>query len=365
MSTSTRAVDQLQAVNMDSVNTSIWNNDSIFVQNVFNDSSDLTKNNATQRVDSSSYVSFPVSVLGLPGNLFVIAVYMFKMTTSTRVYMFALAVADSAVCISGMVLTFAALDFVKEVVFFFIISMSATFSIFLLVLVSIERLIAVKRPHSFNIEPQRAKKATLIIVVPATLFATVTETLHAMRYIRFVEVFELGMLFSCAFIIIICYTLMAEELLNKIRPSRNQVGVQSVTRSTVPRTSELVISTIADPGHSCNQGTIIIPTVAQANVKSNTMKSAPVTATNKITAKQTKTFKSVFLLFIITTTFIACWLPLWLSNMGVSIPPEWIGLFILNSVVNPFIYGVASVMFREDVRQFYRQTRVKLSACCY
>ena len=208
-------VEQLQAVNMDSVNTSIWNNDSRFVQNVLNDSSDLTKNNATQRVDSSSLVSFTLSVLGLPGNLFVIAVYMFKMTKSTRVYMFALAVADSVVCISGMVLTFAAFNFVKEVAFVFSIVCQPPFQYFYSCLFYSGQTSALFQHRT------TAKKATLIIVVPAKLFATVTQTSRSMRYIRLVEVFELGMLFSCAFIIIICYTLLAEELLNKSLPSRN------------------------------------------------------------------------------------------------------------------------------------------------
>jgi len=35
--------------------------------------------------------------------------------------------------------------------------------------------------------------------------------------------------------------------------------------------------------------------------------------------------------------------------------------FIINSFVNPFIYGVASAMFREDVREFYRHSRDKVS----
>ena len=348
---------------MDPVNTSIWSNDSSFLLNVLNDSSDLTKNNTTQLVDYLSSAIPIVCGLGLPGNLFVIAVYMFKMTTSTRVYMFALAVADSAVCISGMVLTLTKSGFVTKVVFSYIIHVSATFSIFLLVFVSIERLIAVKRPYSFSIDPQRAKKAMTIIVVPATLFSIITKTAYNMRYTRYVKVFEMCTLSSCALIITTCYTLMAVELLKKVYASRNQVGVQNVTRSPAPRTSNFVVSTVAASGNSCNPGPSYLSTMAQANVQSGSTKPAQVTATHK--TKQTKNLKSVFLLFIITTTFIACWLPLWLSSMGVYIPLEWARLFILNSVVNPFIYGVASAMFREDVRQFYRQTRVKLSACCH
>ena len=47
-----------------------------------------------------------VPVLGLPGNLLCIAVYVRKMTTSTIVYMFALAVGDSSVYFCGIFVCF-------------------------------------------------------------------------------------------------------------------------------------------------------------------------------------------------------------------------------------------------------------------
>jgi len=79
--------------------------------------------------------------------------------------------------------------------------------------------------------------------------------------------------------------------------------------------------------------------------------------------KQVQTFKNVLLLFGITVVFIACWLPSWLRTLGLSVHDDVIRLLIVNSVINPFIYGVASAMFREDVRLFYRKTRDKLTAC--
>ena len=42
-----------------------------------------------------------------------LAVYAFKMTTSTKVYMFALAVADLDIYVTGIILTRVALDFVS------------------------------------------------------------------------------------------------------------------------------------------------------------------------------------------------------------------------------------------------------------
>ena len=74
-------------------------NDSSFQQNC---SSHLTMNNVTQPVDVHSVTVCVLCRPGLPANLLVIAVYIVKMTTSTRVYMFSLAVADSTVCICGL-----------------------------------------------------------------------------------------------------------------------------------------------------------------------------------------------------------------------------------------------------------------------
>ena len=178
---------------MDSVNTSIWTNDSRFLLNVLNYNLDLTTNNATQRVDSASIAILIGCVLGLPGNLSVIAVYILKITTSTKVYIFALAVTDYVVCVCVIVLSFG---FMTKVVFIYIISISATYSMGLLVFMSIERLTAVRRPHSFNMDPLRAKKAVSIVVVPATMVTIVKEVAKAMIYNRFDEVFEIYVILS-------------------------------------------------------------------------------------------------------------------------------------------------------------------------
>ena len=58
-----------------------------------------------------SFTSFLMCVFGIPGNLVVLAAYAFKMTTSTKVYMFALAVADLDICVTGIMLTRFALEF--------------------------------------------------------------------------------------------------------------------------------------------------------------------------------------------------------------------------------------------------------------
>ena len=59
------------------------------------------------------------------------------------------------------------------------------------------------------------------------------------------------------------------------------------------------------------------------------------------------------LLFIVTVVCIACWLPQWIVYVGLRVTPtELRRLFVLNFAVNPFIYGVASSVFRNDVKVF-------------
>ena len=113
----------------------------------------ITTNNIIPRGDSSNIATIHLCVLGLPGNMLVVTVYVREMTTSTRVYMFALAVADLVVCVCPCIfLSTYVTDIVAKLLFFYILSTAITFSMFLLVFVSIERLVAVKRPHTFSMD---------------------------------------------------------------------------------------------------------------------------------------------------------------------------------------------------------------------
>ena len=150
-----------------------------------------------------------------------------------------------------------------------------------------------------------------------------------------------------------CYTLIAVSLLQKVRASRVKIGVINRTGSS------------PQPGfsrtHHATTSTGVIPKLHLSETTS-----VAVTDTNKPTAAQAKNVRGVFLLFVITVVFLGSWLPARLSDAGVSnIPPHIRRLFLLNSVVNPYIYGFASPMIREDVRDFFRKVRNWLTACCH
>ena len=380
---------------MDAMNTSTCTNDSSVLQDVSNNSVNVTENNPTQKVDVLNVVFF-LCVLGLPGNLLVIAVYVRKMTTSTRLYMFALAVADSVACGCGIVLSVALMDLVSTIVFQCAINASITFSVFLLVFMSIERLIAVRRPHSFNMEAQRAKKALIIIAVTTLVFTTMTSVMKMKQYEQIERIFGLFTLVLCGSIMTTCYILIAATLMKRARTARNRIAVVRGTSSSdscsshvfpklkMPTTLENLVCQ-----HNAGISHITVKTIVpvENDIHPVDPVSSPVTtevedtsrvqscrttipgavkstcATTKTVAKQSTTVASVTMIFVITVVFIACFLPEWIHHTSIQIPVEVRRLNILNSVVNPFIYGVASAMFREDVRQFHRQTRVKLFAC--
>ena len=150
----------------DSFNRIIFRNvstNSTLQQDVLNDSV-IGEDDIIHREDASErLVIFLMCVLGIPGNVLVIAVYVCKMTSSVRVYMLALAVADLMVCISGIALATITLGIVGYNVIAITSRGSVGFSLLLLAFVSIERLLAVRRPHTFSLSIRRAQWALVVI----------------------------------------------------------------------------------------------------------------------------------------------------------------------------------------------------------
>ena len=204
---------------MDTSYTSPWMNNTAFLQNVFNDTSDLAKNDTSHHVQYSRLVLFYVVVLGIPGNILVIAIYVANMSTSTRVYLFALAVVDTAVCICSIVLAVAYTSVMTVVVFIFILNISLAFSILLLVFVSIERLIAVRRPHTFNMNPKRAKKYLIVFLLCAVLLAIANGFARYMNHMRSATVLKTIVLIVSALIIVTCYSMIGVTYMSLIQSS--------------------------------------------------------------------------------------------------------------------------------------------------
>ena len=320
-------------------------NRSTSLHGVLNSSDEV---NAENYVPITRFASFLMCVLGIPGNVLVIAVYVRKMTTSTRVYMFALAVSDLAVCVSGIILITVKFDKISQVITLYCAHTSTMFSVFLLAFVSIERLLAVRRPHTFSLSSLRAKRALVVIAIVAAVCILVLTMARIKHYTRLRQVSLAVIIVANVVVMVSCYTLMAVTMLMKVRTARRNVGVASSTPVPGPST----VTTVT---------TVASNDVATADVTSS--KNNSVSVIKKTTANQKTTYRFVMVLVIITLVFVACWTPLWLSDFGFAVPRELRPMYILNSVVNPFIYSVMSGMFRDDVRLFYRQVRSWLSTC--
>ena len=146
--------------------------------------------------------------------------------------MLALAIADSAVCVGKVILsTDSTIVFVTDAVLY-VLNVAGTFSVFLLVFVAIERLIAILRPHSFNTNPRRAWKALLITVAASvglvTLFKMPRETprLQPMR-----RGFKVCIPTVCFLTITICYIMIAAMLLVRAKSARTRDSTFNPTAS--------------------------------------------------------------------------------------------------------------------------------------
>ena len=117
---------------MDTLNRTTQMNNSTLLQSVNKHSPDLATSTLSHEVEYRHVVLLVVILLGLPGNFLVIVVYIGRMTTSTRVYMFALAIADTTIYICAIAMMFAYAHTVTIIVFIIILSTTITFSMFLL-----------------------------------------------------------------------------------------------------------------------------------------------------------------------------------------------------------------------------------------
>ena len=158
-----------------------------------------------------------------------IAVYARQMDTSTRVYMSALAVADLTICVCAIILKRVALSYLEMQIVLYIGPLSITFSAFLLSFVSVERLLAVRRPFSFSFSSQRAKVSLAVITLAAAVYSAVVAAARAFGYRLLFLLMSAVMYVSSTAVIIICYSLMAVTLLKNARNARRQVSLVTYT----------------------------------------------------------------------------------------------------------------------------------------
>ena len=350
---------------MDTINTSNWTDNSSFVRNVSTDSFNSTGRARAGTLTVENIVLLAISAFGLPGNVLVIAVYLRQMTTSTKVYMFSLAVVDTVVCVCAITLSTGLTQYrTTALITLFVLDTAVNFSMFLLTCVSIERLLAVTRPHTFNMDAQRAKKVLLFLTLAALACTVIKNLISNVKNKLYVIIFVSTLIGGEVMIMAGSYVVVAIKLFSRRRITKYQREVRrrdGTSGSSMATVSSNVCETSADEKDTSNEAT-------GSRDTSFELDSSSVSQTHHVTSKKTarddtRMYKNVTLLFVITVVFVVSWTPQWLNIYGIPVPTMLRRMFVLNSVVNPFIYGVVSAMFREDVRAFYRQIRTKMSCC--
>ena len=82
----------------------------------------------TKAMFFSSIVNLLICMLGTPGNILVMTMYVQKITTCISVYVFALVVVGLTTCVSGIILTVASIDNKALVLVFFADDVDIIFS---------------------------------------------------------------------------------------------------------------------------------------------------------------------------------------------------------------------------------------------
>ena len=328
---------------MDLLNIANRSHNNSFQQDVLNNSTAQVVDSST-RVYIFNFLLFILCQIGLPGNVLVIAVYVDNMSTSTRVYLFALAVVDLVVCVCGIILIgvkigqvlMDAVDVAKEI--------SLIFSVFLLAFVATERLMAVRRPHTFSLCAVRAKRALAVISAAACVTVTVHQILKRYRSVILIKLFEISIFLSSLLTMSICYSLVTITLIKKAWSARTKVERQSDESREDPKPSV--------------KSTALSVSENKAGVVSGSHGTVHVSSTNPVGRQQVNQCKGLSALPVVTAVFIACFHPNLLSTSK-----EIQHFILLNSVLNPFIYSFMCRMFRNDTRQFFRKLRSKVTLC--
>ena len=305
---------------------------------------------------STNQALFLMCILGTPGNVFVAAVYIRKMTTSIRAYLFALSVVDTAICVCFITLINGHLGNTSAVALIVVFNSSLIFSTTLLAFLAAERCMAVARPHKFTITITRAKRALAAIAAMSGCF---TATLSATLAVGFNRMYAiLGTAYvNVAFVIMITsYGVMAVILLKRTKAARRQVGIVMIT----PRSRDALDVSTSTSSQTAATSEVVVLQSSSCTTRKDTAVGPPLTYPKKDVHIQ----RDTLVLFVVTAVFILCWLPFFLKNYGLSIPDDVRRVYTINSVVNPFIYSFVSPMFRSDVRQFYRDIRARLTTCC-
>ena len=298
-------------------------------------------------------------VFGFLSNVLVFVVHVHHLTTSTRVYMISLATMDATVCFAvGFGATFNIESMYGPVVLIgivYTVTTAALFSMMLLAFVATERFVAVLRPHTYNSSSRRAIRAVAVVGVIGATYAAVVVTAKTLSFDVLLMSLRFILMTSTVVFIVFSYSVVAMVLWKRSRDkaksqkkSRNAVGVELEIKSSSAREKQPEVTASMSMFTTLTK---ITSAVVAPRVKSKVV-------------INTSSHSNLLLLFVITALYIVCWTPFWLYSIGFPVNVQLSRLYVLQPVANPLVYSFISPIFRDLLRQFFRETRNKLTRCC-
>ena len=358
----------------------------------------------------------PIICIGLPGNVLVIIIYMYRLTSSTRIYMFAVAIADMTVLLAFIVRGVFNLILVnnKSVLICImarfplsVMSLALGYTCCILSYVAVERCLAVVRSNTFRLEAKRAKRFCGVAVGHTFLQNGViiiyswTDN-NKSGWLRFLVV----ILFSIPTIaIVVSYSVMIvflKKRTNKVdinsshirSDNRNMNDVimnqESPTERRMKKNEHMTepvptieITTYDDPVNMVNISTervkrglpppmpnerahsscSSIPNIDNRQndlpQRNNTLAinvgSAQEIKDVQKLKKRTSFDRVTYMLVLVTASFLLLWIPACVSTLGLTLPDYLRNSYLINSVINPFIYSFMSTEFRQYVKELRRK----------
>lgn len=304
-----------------------------------------------------------VAIIGIIGNIIVLIVFSrrgIRQRHRCNIFVRALAITDLIVCLMIPV-RFLPIKPESEImckVYSLLNSFSLTFSIVLLQSIAIERFLAICKP--LRRYSSRAQSATLIVsfVIMATvsctfmIFSTVTEEESSPYGIATCDVTDPTMLRVTYGLFVTFYVETCVVLLfvyGKIYWVILQQHKWLKANKNVISVSGLISS-----GNDHN-----VLAVAPRNTLDATQRTAQTnlqTANNGARETNRRHYKTAVMFSCITVAFLLSWLPVTLDRistafrLSIFVPGTLTQLYLINSVVNPFLYSFFDNKIRGDIK---------------